>query len=122
MRKTFVLRFGCAALGILFSALVAIPCGAQAIADDSVVFIHANLIDGISNAPNMDATVVVAKGRIESIGRGPAPAGRGAVVDLTGHWLLPGFVDAHLHGCKFADAKRAQPSRAKTIAADRINH
>ncbi|MEV0261523.1 N-acetylglucosamine-6-phosphate deacetylase [Streptomyces sp. NPDC050617] len=29
----------------------------------------------------------------------PSPAGRGATaLDLTGHWIVPGFVDMHLHG------------------------
>ena len=64
MRKTVWLRWGCAVLGTIFLASAAIPCGAQAAADDSLVFIHANLIDGISNAPTMDATVVVMNGHI----------------------------------------------------------
>jgi hypothetical protein len=66
-----------AALGMLFSAVIAIPSCAQTAADDSMVFIHANLIDGISSATTMDATVVVANGHIRSIGHGAAPAGRG---------------------------------------------
>jgi imidazolonepropionase-like amidohydrolase len=107
---------------MILPAIAAIPCGAQGVADDSLVFIHANLIDGISNAATMDATVVVSKGHIESIGHGPAPAGRGAVVDLTGHWLLPGFVDAHVHVGNLADAKRALRSGATTIGEAGVNH
>jgi imidazolonepropionase-like amidohydrolase len=122
MRKTFCLGWGCAALGMILSAVTAIPCGAQVVADNSLVFIHANVIDGISNAPTMDATVVVANGRIESIGHGAAPAGRGAVVDLTGHWLLPGFVDAHVHVGNLADARRALRSGATTIGEAGVNH
>ena len=122
MRNNFRLRLGCAFLGMILPAIAAIPCGAQGVADDSLVFIHANLIDGISNAATMDATVVVTKGRIESIGRGAAPAGRGAVVDLTGHWLLPGFVDAHVHVGNLADAKRALRSGATTIGEAGVNH
>ena len=106
----------------IFPAIATIPCGAQAPADDSLVLIHANMIDGITNAPTMDATVVVAKGHIESIGRGPAPAGKGTVVDLTGHWLLPGFVDAHVHVGNLADAKRALRSGATTIGEAGVNH
>jgi len=34
------------------------PC-AQAAADDSLVILHANVIDEISNMPVMDASVVV---------------------------------------------------------------
>src|ERR1700733_8578227 len=122
MSKISWLRMGYAILGTMAFAIAAIPSLAQAPADDSLVFIHANVIDGITNAPTMDATVVVAKGHIESIGRGPAPAGRGAVVDLTGHWLLPGFVDAHVHVGNLADAKRALRSGATTIGEAGVNH
>ena len=122
MRRKYWLRFGCSVSGIIFLAFATIPTRAQAPADDSLVLIHANLIDGITNAPTMDATVVVAKGHIESIGHGPAPAGRGAVVDLTGHWLLPGFVDAHVHVGNLADAKRALRSGATTIGEAGVNH
>jgi imidazolonepropionase-like amidohydrolase len=116
------LRIGCAVLGVMALAITAIPSCAQAPADDSLVFVHANLIDGISNAPTLDATVVVSKGHIESIGHGAAPAGRGAVIDLTGHWLLPGFVDAHVHVGNLADARRALRSGATTIGEAGVDH
>src|ERR1700685_566284 len=122
MKTILWLQRGGGILGLIFSAIVAIPCGAQGVADDSLVFVHANLIDGIYSAATSDATVVVTKGRIESIGRGAAPAGRGAIVDLTGHWLLPGFVDAHVHVGNLADAKRALRSGATTIGEAGVNH
>jgi imidazolonepropionase-like amidohydrolase len=122
MKNIYWLRWGFAAIGLILSAFATSPCNAQAATDDSLVFIHANLIDGISNTATMDATVVVSKGRIESIGHGAAPAGRGAVVDLTGHWLLPGFVDAHVHVGNLADAKRALRSGATTIGEAGVNH
>ncbi len=119
MRRNFC---AFAALGILLVSISAIPCMAQSGANDSLVFLHANVIDGISNAPTMDATVVVTNGHIESIGHGPAPAGHGAVIDLTGHWLLPGFVDAHVHVGNLADARRALRSGATTIGEAGVNH
>jgi len=122
MNKKRVLQIGCGIFGTALAVITAIPCGAQAGADDSLVFIHANVIDGITNAPTMDATVVVAKGHIESIGHSPAPASRGAVVDLTGHWLLPGFVDAHVHVGNLADARRALRSGATTVGEAGVNH
>ncbi|MBR0647221.1 amidohydrolase family protein [Plastoroseomonas hellenica] len=45
------------------------------------------------------AELHVAKGRIAWLGRqgeGPGPAAA-SIIDLGNHWLLPGFVDAHLH-------------------------
>jgi len=122
MKKAFWLRFGLAALAVTFTTFSAIPCSAQATADDSFTFIHANLIDGISNAPTMDATVVVVNGRIQSIARGLLTTGPGKVIDLAGHWLLPGFVDAHVHVGNLADAKRALRSGATTIGEAGVNH
>ncbi len=106
---------------LLFLAAV-LNCFAQTPPDDMLVFVHANVIDGISASPNLDATVVVSGGRIQSIGHGPAPAGRGQVTDLTGHWLLPGFVDAHVHIGNLADARRALRSGATTVGEAGVDH
>jgi imidazolonepropionase-like amidohydrolase len=63
-----------------------------------VVFQHANVIDGISNEPLRDVTVIVANGKITGIQkilkRVPADA---EVIDLKGKWLLPGYIDSHVH-------------------------
>jgi N-acetylglucosamine-6-phosphate deacetylase len=42
--------------------------------------------------------VQVEGGRIAAVGRGRPPADAGAATDLGGAWLLPGFVDLHVHG------------------------
>jgi imidazolonepropionase-like amidohydrolase len=97
-------------------------CRAQAAANDSLVLVHANLIDGISNAPTMDTTVVVVKGHIQSIGQSAPASAQGPVIDLKGHWLLPGFVDAHTHVGNLADARRALRSGATTIGEAGVNH
>jgi imidazolonepropionase-like amidohydrolase len=92
-------------------------------ADDSLVIVHANVIDGISATPIMDATVVVVRGHIQSIGHGEAPAGSPAnVLDLKGHWLLPGFVDAHAHIGDLPSARRALLSGATTVRDMGVNH
>ncbi len=69
-------------------------------------------IDGAAHAPEQllaggrvvtpggvatDAWVHVANGRIASVGAS-RPDVDAPVVDLTGAWLLPGFVDLHVHG------------------------
>jgi imidazolonepropionase-like amidohydrolase len=123
LRKTFWHRLAFAPLAIItFASFATIPCPAQTPTNDSMVLVHANMIDGISNAPVMDATVVVVNGHIQTIGHGPAPAGGGPVIDLSGHWLLPGFVDAHVHVGNLADAKRALRSGATTIGEAGVNH
>jgi N-acetylglucosamine-6-phosphate deacetylase len=42
-----------------------------------------------------DGWVAVEGGRISGVGRGPAPS---EGIDLGGRWLLPGFIDVHVHG------------------------
>jgi len=63
-----------------------------------LAFEHANMIDGISSAPQRDATVIVAEGKIKVVSAAgislPADAKR---FNLSGLWLLPGFIDAHIH-------------------------
>jgi imidazolonepropionase-like amidohydrolase len=63
-----------------------------------LVFEHANLIDGISDTPQRDMTVVVTEGKINVVSATkislPANAKR---FDLSGRWLMPGFIDAHFH-------------------------
>jgi predicted amidohydrolase YtcJ len=59
---------------------------------------HATVIDGIAPEPLSEVTVVVRNGKIESVGRAPANlSGSTKRLDLSGRWLLPGFIDAHVH-------------------------
>jgi imidazolonepropionase-like amidohydrolase len=63
-----------------------------------LVFEHANLIDGISDAPQQDVTVVVVEGKINVVSAaGISPPANAKRFDLSGRWLLPGFIDAHIH-------------------------
>lgn len=65
----------------------------------AVVFRGATLIDGTDAAPRLNATVVVRNGWIVGIGTGSEveiPPGV-RVIDLTGKYLLPGFVEMHGH-------------------------
>jgi len=73
--------------------------GVRAFAEAPVlVFEHANLIDGISDAPQRDVTVVVADGKIKVVSAARiSPPANARRFDLSGRWLLPGFIDAHIH-------------------------
>lgn len=86
-----------------------------------IVFQHANVIDGVSNAPLRDVTVIVANGKITAIRKSLKSIPAGAeVIDLKGKWLLPGYIDAHVH-INFEQAQRALRfgvTTARTMAAD----
>jgi imidazolonepropionase-like amidohydrolase len=62
----------------------------------------ARLFDGKSDGLVQPGEVVVADGKIQSIG-GPAPA-KATVIDLGDATLLPGFIDAHTHLTQGFDA------------------
>lgn len=64
-----------------------------------VALVGATLIDGTGAAPIAGATVVIRAGKIECAGSKascPVPEGM-AVTDLSGLWIMPGIVDAHVH-------------------------
>jgi imidazolonepropionase-like amidohydrolase len=72
-----------------------------------LVFEHANLIDGISGTPQRNMTVVVAGGKIDVVSAASVtPPANATRFDLAGRWLLPGFIDAHVHPNDIWSAKR----------------
>ena len=87
-----------------------------------IVFQHANVIDGISSEALMDVSVTIANGKISGIQKrlGRVPAGA-EVIDLKGKWLLPGYIDSHVHFNDFESAKRAVRfgiTTGRTMAVD----
>jgi imidazolonepropionase-like amidohydrolase len=65
----------------------------------TVVLTHVRVIDGTGAAPHDDQTVVIAGGKIVSVGAGTAakPPANAQVLDLTGYTVLPGLVGMHDH-------------------------
>jgi imidazolonepropionase-like amidohydrolase len=66
---------------------------------NAATLIHAGrLIDGVSDTPKSNQTVVVDAGRITAIEPGfRKPAAGDRVIDLRNGTLLPGFIDTHVH-------------------------
>lgn len=59
----------------------------------------ATLIDGTTAAAQENSFVILNDGRISQVGSGPPPSEIAAAdtLDLTGKYLLPGFVNMHIH-------------------------
>lgn len=61
--------------------------------------VGATLVDGTGAAPVPDSVVILRDGKIDCAGpRSACPLPEGIdTVDLRGHWIAPGLVDAHVH-------------------------
>ena len=73
--------------------------GCKQTSQDGVALVGATLLDGSGGPALPDAAVVVRGGRIESIGLRAAfhlPK-RTREVDVSGRWIIPGLIDAHVH-------------------------
>lgn len=80
------------AVSTAFPALPGVPPPPRAL-------VGATLVDGTGAAPVKDAVVILRDGRIDCAGPRAAcevPAGIDTV-DLRGHWITPGLIDAHVH-------------------------
>ncbi|HTY42821.1 MAG TPA: amidohydrolase family protein [Thermoanaerobaculia bacterium] len=81
----------------LWLALAVLLAGAPPAAAPVRVLSGATLIDGTGAPPVPQATVVVRDGRIECAGRNCAVPKGAAMTDVSGLWILPGLIDAHVH-------------------------
>jgi N-acetylglucosamine-6-phosphate deacetylase len=66
-----------------------------------------------------DGWVAIADRRIADAGTGTPPAGQGAQTDLGGAWLLPGFIDLHVHGGGGHDTTNSPDDLAAAVAFHR---
>lgn len=81
-----------------------------------IILQHANIIDGISNKPIRNVTLSIANGKIINIQKHfRGPASKALIIDLAGKWLLPGYIDAHVHISSFESAQAALAAGATTI-------
>jgi imidazolonepropionase-like amidohydrolase len=77
--------------------LLLMGCGQSA--SDGLALVGATIIDGTGGPPLTNGAVVVRGGMIESVGprAGFELPKKTAEVDLAGHWIIPGLIDAHSH-------------------------
>lgn len=78
---------------------ILLPLQAYAQAAEPIAIVGATLIDGNGGAPVEDATLVVVGREIVEVGptsEVSVPAGA-RIIDATGRYLLPGFIDANTH-------------------------
>jgi len=97
----------------LAAALSSAPLAAQ-LPQPDLALVRARVVNVTDGTIRSDVTVLVRRGRIESIGTGPAPSGV-QVIDLAGKYLVPGLIDAHTHLDNLDAARRALETGATTV-------
>src|SRR5215468_4237227 len=94
------MRVAHAVIGFLIAGTMSLatlePVQAQA---PSTLFIRgATIIDGLSEAPLRDRSLLIEGNNIRDVRPGDAAAPEGAqVVDLSGKFIIPGLFDSHVH-------------------------
>lgn len=109
------------ALAVL-SSLVAL--GAQrgrVLPQEAIALTNAAVVNVRSGAIDRGVTVVLRGGVIASIGPGAAPAGA-RVIDLTGRYVVPGLIDAHVHIASVPQLQAALDSGVTTVRSAGVSN
>ncbi len=83
--------------GILLSAVLSVSLFVSSSFAQTIAIRAERLIDGYSDRPFENVTVLVEKNKIVSLGRDVAVPANATIVDLGNRTVLPGFIDAHTH-------------------------
>lgn len=91
--------------------------------DSSFIILQgANVIDGISKKPSKNVDVVIKRGKITSIRKHRTKNPLNAIViNLANKWLIPGYIDAHVHFFNIETAQNALSNgitTARTMQCD----
>jgi imidazolonepropionase-like amidohydrolase len=76
---------------------LAVCLSASGLSAQTIAIRAGRLIDGYSDEPFANVTILVEKNRIAGIGKNLEVPANGTVVDLQDKTVLPGFIDAHTH-------------------------
>jgi imidazolonepropionase-like amidohydrolase len=84
-------------MGFVLALLAILAPGAPTSSPPVRALVGGTLIDGTGAPPVPGATVVVSDGKIACAGKDCKVPKGAAVTNVTGSWVLPGLIDAHVH-------------------------
>ena len=97
-------------VALALSAGIALPAAAQ---EPDLALVGGTVLD-VREGTMSRANVLVGDGRILAVGADAPPAGV-ETLDVTGKFVLPGFIDAHTHATQLSQVRRALESGATTL-------
>ena len=95
---------------LALSAAIALPAVAQ---EPDLALVGGSVLD-VREGTMSRANILVGDGRILSVGAEMPPDGI-ETLDVTGKFVLPGFIDAHTHASQLSEVRRALESGATTL-------
>jgi len=110
-----MLRFVRRAFAVAAASALFANAGAAQLPQEVLAITRANVVDGVSDTRQRNATIVIRAGKIESIRENGAVPTGARVLDAAGRWVAPGLIDAHTHIRTVADARRALLSGVTTV-------
>lgn len=76
----------------------------------------------VTRAGTTAGEVVIRDGRIDGLGAVGRVDGGGDVVELGTRWVLPGYIDLHVHGGGGAQCNTAEPEEVRSVARFHARH
>lgn len=89
-------------LSAIITSFIITGCGgdsnSSSTASDLTILKNVTVIDGTNGNPIIDASIIIKDNKIEAIQASSESIDKNAtVIDMTGKYVLPGFIDAHIH-------------------------
>ena len=81
----------------LMLLLLSVATDALAAPKQTLVILAGNVWDGLADRPLGPAEILVVDGKIAAIGRSVARPADAKIVDLSTKFVMPGFIDTHIH-------------------------
>lgn len=82
---------------LLLPVMLSVSCIGAAAPTGAAVILAGNYWDGLANGPLGPAEILVVDGKIAEIGKSVARPEGAKIIDLSSRFVMPGFIDAHVH-------------------------
>lgn len=82
---------------VLLLLMLSATCVVMAAPRQAVVILAGNYWDGLANAPQGYTEILVVEGKIAEIGKSVGRPEGAKIVDLSTTFVMPGFIDTHVH-------------------------